>query len=103
MANATPPSPGPIAPHSSTVAYPGYGRSGGSPTEAGCYAAADAAFDWLTAAQQVAPEDILLYGTSLGGGVAIDLASRRPHRALVLSSTFTSLPDTAQDLYPWLP
>jgi fermentation-respiration switch protein FrsA (DUF1100 family) len=83
--------------------YPGYGRSGGSPTEAGCYAAADAAYDWLAQVQHIPPEQILLFGNSLGGGVATDLASRRPHRALVLTRTFTSAPDVAQTIYPWLP
>lgn len=83
--------------------YPGYGKSSGSPSEAGCYAAADAAYDWLTQQAHIAPERIILYGGSLGGGVATDLASRRPHRALVLARTFTSLPDTAAHIYPWLP
>jgi pimeloyl-ACP methyl ester carboxylesterase len=83
--------------------YPGYGRSEGSPTEQGCYAAADAAYDWLCENQHVPAEEIILYGGSLGGGVAAELASRRPHRALVLVSTFTSFPDQAQTLYPWLP
>lgn len=81
--------------------YPGYGKSQGRPTEAGCYAAGNAAYDWL--AQKVRPERILLYGSSLGGGVAVDLASRRPHRALILDKTFTSMPDVAQQIYPWLP
>lgn len=83
--------------------YPGYGQSEGSPSEAGCYAAAEAAYDWLTQTQHVPPERILLYGGSLGGGVAVELAHRRPHRALVLVSAFTSIPDMAQQLYPWLP
>ncbi len=83
--------------------YPGYGRSEGSPSELGCYAAAEAAYDWLVQTQEVAPERIVLYGGSLGGGVAVDLAKRRPHRALILVSTFTSIPDMAQLLYPWLP
>jgi fermentation-respiration switch protein FrsA (DUF1100 family) len=83
--------------------YPGYGRSTGRPTEAGCYAAADAAYEWLIDKQGVRPERVLLYGGSLGGGVAVDLASRRPHRALVLCKTFTSIPDVGQALYPWLP
>lgn len=82
--------------------YPGYGKSGGRPSEAGCYAAGDAAYDWLTQ-QHVPPARILLYGGSLGGAVATDLASRRPHRALVLVSAFTSFPDMAQKQYPWLP
>jgi fermentation-respiration switch protein FrsA (DUF1100 family) len=83
--------------------YPGYGRSTGRPSEAGCYAAADAAYDWLTQTQHVPPERVLLYGGSLGGGVAVDLASRRPYRALVVVSTFTSIPDMAQKQFPWLP
>jgi uncharacterized protein len=85
------------------VDYPGYGRSGGSPSEAGCYAAADAAYDWLTKEQKVAPDKLLIYGASLGGGVATDLASRREHGALILDKTFTSLPDVGQALFPWLP
>jgi fermentation-respiration switch protein FrsA (DUF1100 family) len=83
--------------------YPGYGRSDGSPNEAGCYAAGDAAYDWLIETQKVPPEQIILYGGSLGGGVAVELASRRPHRALVLVKTFTSIPECAQSIYPWLP
>jgi fermentation-respiration switch protein FrsA (DUF1100 family) len=83
--------------------YPGYGRSGGRPTEAGCYAAADAAYVWLTDVQKVPSERILLYGGSLGGAVASELASRRPHRALVLVSAFSSLADMARLVLPWLP
>jgi uncharacterized protein len=83
--------------------YPGYGRSEGRPSEAGCYAAAGAAYDWLVQSQGIAPERIVLYGESLGGGVAVDLASRRPHRALVLVKTFTSVADVAEAHCPWLP
>jgi fermentation-respiration switch protein FrsA (DUF1100 family) len=81
--------------------YPGYGKSDGRPSEAGCYAAGEAAFTWLT--RQVPAENIILFGKSLGGGVATELARRHPHRALVLVKTFTSVPDVAQDIYPWLP
>jgi fermentation-respiration switch protein FrsA (DUF1100 family) len=83
--------------------YPGYGRSEGSPTEAGCYASADAAYAWLTRTMKVPSESVLIFGASLGGGVAVDLASRQPHRALILVKTFTSIPDAAQGVYPWLP
>jgi fermentation-respiration switch protein FrsA (DUF1100 family) len=76
--------------------YPGYGRSSGKPSEAGCYAAADAAYDWLRKVQGIPPEQIVLFGESLGGGVATDLAVRQPHRALVLVRTFTSIPDMAK-------
>jgi uncharacterized protein len=83
--------------------YPGYGRSQGRPSEAGCYAAAQAAYDWLTMTKSVPARRILIYGSSLGGAVATDLASRRPHRALVLLMTFSSLPEAAQWHYPWVP
>lgn len=83
--------------------YPGYGKSEGRPTEAGCYAAADAASDWLRHTQAVPAERLVLYGGSLGGGVAVDVASRREHRALLLLATFASMPGVAQWLYPWLP
>jgi fermentation-respiration switch protein FrsA (DUF1100 family) len=83
--------------------YPGYGKSGGSVSEEGCYRAADAAYHWLVHDRHIEPERIIIYGGSLGGGIAVDLASRRKHRALVLTKTFTTLPDVAGNLYPWLP
>jgi fermentation-respiration switch protein FrsA (DUF1100 family) len=83
--------------------YPGYGYSGGKPSEAGCYAAAEAAYHWLTEARHIAPENIVIYGESLGGGVATELASRHQHRALVLVRTFTSVPDVAQAHLSFLP
>jgi uncharacterized protein len=85
------------------IDYPGYGRSEGKPSEAGCYAAADAGYDWLVEVKKVPAERILLWGASLGGGVMVDLATRRPHRALVLFSTFTSIPDVAQSVFFWAP
>jgi len=83
--------------------YPGYGRSGGKTSEAGCYAAAEAAYGWLTEAAKLPPQRILLWGESLGGAVAVNLATRAPHRALVLVRTFTSLPEVADDQLPLLP
>jgi fermentation-respiration switch protein FrsA (DUF1100 family) len=81
--------------------YAGYGRSPGEPSEAGCYAAANAAYDWLV--QRVSPQRLIILGQSLGGGVAIDLASRRPHRTLAVFKTFTSVPDIALAKFPLLP
>ncbi len=83
--------------------YPGYGKSEGSPSEAGCYAAADAAYDWLVEQKKVRPAEIILFGKSLGGGVATELATRREHRALVLVKSFTSAPDAAQRVVPIIP
>ena len=81
--------------------YPGFGKSEGKVSEAGCYAATHAAYDWL--AQQVPSEQIVLYGKSLGGGVMTELAVQKPHRALVLVKSFTSVPDMAQKQFPFLP
>ncbi len=83
--------------------YPGYGRSEGKPSEPDCYAAVDAAYRWLTEVQGIPPDRIIVYGESLGGGVAVNLASRKPHRALVLNRTFTSAPDVAEAQLPLLP
>jgi pimeloyl-ACP methyl ester carboxylesterase len=83
--------------------YPGFGKSDGTPSEAGCYAAADAAYDYLTQVRHVPARRLLIYGESLGGAVATDLACRHPYRALLLSSTFTSFPDMAQAKYPYFP
>jgi pimeloyl-ACP methyl ester carboxylesterase len=83
--------------------YPGFGLSDGKPSEKGCYAAADAAYDWLINAKGFKPEQIIIAGESLGGAVAVDLASRRPCSGLILTHTFASLPSVAQRLYSWLP
>ena len=58
---------------------------------------------WLKDEKHVPSERVILYGESLGGGVATEMASRYPCRALVLVKTFTSLPATAKRHYPWLP
>jgi len=83
--------------------YPGYGKSGGAVSEKGCYLAGDAGYDFLVHEQGIDPERIIIYGGSLGGGIAVDLAARKKHGALVLTKTFTSAPDVARNLYPWLP
>jgi fermentation-respiration switch protein FrsA (DUF1100 family) len=83
--------------------YPGYGKSEGKPTEAGCYAAGEAAYEWLVQTKGIPPERIWLLGGSLGGGVAVELASRKPHGALILTKTFTSAPDVGQQTFPFLP
>ncbi len=85
------------------IDYRGYGRSKGRPGEAGLYADADAAYDYLCSERGVEPESIVLYGESLGGAVAVDLASRKPVGAVVLESAFTSAKDMARRSMPFLP
>ena len=83
------------------VEYPGYGRSEGEPSEKSLRAAADAAYVW--ARERAKAKRIVAFGESLGGAVAIDLASRRAVDALVVQSTFTSVADMAKVVVPWLP
>ncbi|MHB2017322.1 MAG: alpha/beta hydrolase [Candidatus Xenobia bacterium] len=83
--------------------YRGYGRSSGTPTEAGLYADAMTCYQWLTETQHVAPQRIVVFGESLGGGVATGLAAQVAVGGLVLQSTFTSVPDVGVRVYPLLP
>jgi hypothetical protein len=73
-----------------TFDYPGYGLSSGRPSEEGAYAAVDAAYEHLTQERGFPPEAIIAHGRSLGGGVVVDLASRRRVGGLVMESSFVS-------------
>ena len=75
--------------------YRGYGRSAGRPSEPGLLQDARAARRWLSRRAGVAEDEIVLMGQSLGGAVAIDLATDGA-RGLILASTFSSFPDVAQ-------
>lgn len=82
--------------------YRGYGKSEGTPSEEGLYQDARAARRWLAQKAGVSEKDIIVLGRSLGGGVAVDLASKDGARGLILQSTFSSLPDVAAYHVPWL-
>ncbi len=83
--------------------YRGYGESAGAPSEAGTYRDAAASWSWLTDMRGIPSSDIVLFGESMGGGVATWLAVRERPRALILASTFTSVPELGAEIYPWLP
>ncbi len=83
--------------------YVGYGMSGGSPSERGCQATADAAYEYLVATRGIKPDEIVIGGWSLGGAVAVDLASRRPAAGLIMLSSFTSGVDMGRRMAPFLP
>ena len=83
--------------------YRGYGQSEGNPTEQGIYQDAEAAWRYLTEERQVNPSKITVFGRSLGGAVASWLAQRHTPGTLILESAFTSLPDIAATVYPYLP
>jgi len=82
--------------------YRGYGRSQGHPSEEGTYRDGQAAYQWLQH-HGFDGSRILLFGESLGGGVAAELATRVSSSGLVLQSTFTSITDIGAELFPWLP
>lgn len=76
--------------------YRGYGKSEGSPNEAGVYRDAEAAYRYLVKARGFEPQDIVIYGQSLGGAVAIDLAARHACGGLIVESSFTSIREMAR-------
>ena len=81
------------------VEYPGYGRSEGRPSKNSLVATAVAAYDSLIARPDVARGSIVVYGRSVGGGPASELAARRPVKALILQSTFSSVAAFASDFF----
>jgi fermentation-respiration switch protein FrsA (DUF1100 family) len=83
--------------------YRGFGRSEGSPNEAGVYADVRAAYRWLTEQKQIAAEEIVLRGESIGSAVSLQLALEVPHRALIMESPFTSAVAMGQRSFPFLP
>ncbi|WP_165914087.1 alpha/beta hydrolase [Sinorhizobium americanum] len=82
------------------ISYRGYPGSTGTPSEVGLLTDGVAAFDWLTAESE---SQIILLGQSLGSGVAIDTARRRPAVAVVLVSAYLSVLSLAQTIYPYFP
>lgn len=85
------------------IDYRGYGQSGGKTTETGLYRDGDAAWRYLTVARGVRPQDVVIFGRSLGASIAARLAAQQQPLALIVESSFTSVPDIAQELYPWIP
>ncbi|MFH1877742.1 MAG: alpha/beta hydrolase [Candidatus Omnitrophota bacterium] len=83
--------------------YRGYGKSGGTASEQGTYLDAEAAYEYLLSRGDVDEQKIILYGKSLGGAVAVDLAAKGKGAMLILDSTFTSVGDVAREIYPFLP
>jgi len=80
------------------IDYRGYGKSKGKfPTEKQVYEDAQIAYDYLVEERGIKPENIMVYGHSLGGAIAIDLAIKRPKIAgIIVQSSFTSVEDLVQ-------
>lgn len=83
--------------------YRGFGDSTGEPDEAGLYDDAMASYRYVTETLHVPADHIVIYGHSLGSGVAIELASRVPAAGLVVEGAYTSVVGQGQVRYPYLP
>ena len=83
--------------------YQGFGQSQGKPSEQGTYDDVEAAWNYLTQERGIPAKDIVIFGRSLGAAIAAQLASRHQAGGLILESGFTSVPDLAATLYPFIP
>jgi fermentation-respiration switch protein FrsA (DUF1100 family) len=83
--------------------YRGYGKSGGQPNEQGIYLDSQAAYDFVTQEKMIVPEKLILFGRSLGGVFAVDVAAKNPAAGLILESVFTTAQDMAKAIFPILP
>ena len=84
------------------LSYRGYSGSTGRPSERANVADAKLAYEALIA-EGVAPDDIILYGESLGSGVAVLVAAEKPVRGIILDAPYTSIVDVAAGAYPFFP
>jgi len=84
------------------MSYRGYSGSSGSPSERANVADAKRAYELLRR-EGVAPEDIIVYGESLGSGIAVQVAADKEVAGLVLDAPYTSIVDVAAESYPYLP
>ncbi|GMR15803.1 MAG: alpha/beta hydrolase [Gammaproteobacteria bacterium] len=82
------------------IDYAGYGESEGTPSEDSLYQSAGAAWKYLITDKKVAPEKIIIFGRSLGGAVAVDLAAKVRAGGLILESTFSSVRDIVDIAFP---
>ncbi len=83
--------------------YRGYGKSDGSPSEENVYADAEACYQWLLDHKGVDPDQIILFGRSMGGAVTIELARRVKCGGLVIESSFTSATEMGKRMFPLFP
>jgi len=85
------------------IDYRGYGRSTGTPTEQHLYEDAEIAYRWLVESRSVPVERLFLFGESIGGAVAVNLAAKSACAGLIIESSFTSLREIARHAFPFAP
>ena len=84
------------------ISWRGFSESSGRPTEQGLYKDGKSAIDWLKN-MGLDDKDIILYGESLGTGIAIEIAQNKNFAGLILETPFTSMIDAAKNVYPYIP
>jgi len=84
------------------IAWRGFSGNSGKPSENGLYKDGKSAIDWLIE-KGVSEKNLILYGESLGTGVATHLAQNRNFSGLILETPFTSMIDAAKNFYPYIP
>ena len=84
------------------ISWRGFSGNKGSPTENNLYKDAKAAIKWLNE-EGVSNNQIILYGESLGSGVAVELGKENNFNSIILESPFTSIENSAKIYYPYLP
>jgi len=84
------------------ISWRGFSGNKGKPTEQGLYKDAQSAVDWLEE-RGVSKKDIILYGESLGTGIAVELATKHQYSGIILESPYTSMIDMGKRFYPFLP
>ena len=84
------------------VAWRGFSGNEGQPTEKGLYEDARSAINWLNS-KGVMEKDIIIYGESLGTGVAVEVAQNRNFSGIILEAPFSSMIEAGKDKYPILP
>lgn len=83
--------------------YRGFGNSQGRPSEKGIYKDALAAYDHFVKRPDIDPRKMIVYGESLGGAVAVNLAAKRDLACLILDSTISSAADYVKSKMPYIP
>jgi len=84
------------------IAWRGFSGNSGEPSENGLYKDGKSAIDWLIK-KGVSEQKLILYGESLGTGVAVHLAQNRNFSGVILETPFTSMIDAAKTFYPYIP
>ena len=85
------------------ISYRGYGDNPGQPTESDLISDSALALEWLLKQEGISSKEVVLYGESLGSGVAVALGTQYPFKGLILDGAFSSLTKVGQSAYPFIP